>query len=155
MDYIITNTGFRKLKEEIEKVKKELREISLSKGEAAETGGNVWHDNFAFEQLVQREMMFSKRLAELQERLSKARIVDDKEIGSQIDVRLGSKVVIKFEDGRQKEFTISDPEITDPSKGLISYQSPIGKALLGAKEGEERSYRVGDKIINIKVVKLV
>jgi len=154
MSYILTKTGFQKLQKEIEKVKKELREVSFAKGEAAETGGNVWHDNFAFEQLTRQEAMLSKRLADLQERLRNAKVVDDKDIKSSLEVRLGSTVIIEFEDGKQKRFTICDPETTNPSKGLISYQSPIGAALLGAVKGEERSFQVGGKIVKVKIIKL-
>lgn len=155
MAYILTKSGFENLKKEIKKTEKELKKILSSKGEAAEVGGNVWHDNFAFEQLCREEQMLSKKLAELRERLAAARVIEDEELlKSSAEVRLGSKVILQYENGTQREFTISDPETADPSKGLISYQSPMGAALLGAVKDEERSFAIGDKVIKIKIIKL-
>ncbi|MDQ3065023.1 MAG: transcription elongation factor GreA [bacterium] len=52
-------------------------------------------------------------------------------------VRLGSKVKLRSEQGKTKEFQIVGTVEADPLKGKISDESPIGQALLGKKEGEE------------------
>jgi transcription elongation factor GreA len=153
--YILTEEGYKKLQEEIKRTEEELRKVLFAKGEAAEVGGNVWHDNFSFEQLVREEQMLSKKLKELKQKLNNAEIIKMSDLKDTGVARLGSKVIVEYEDGRQREFIISDPEITDPSKGIISYQSPIGKALLGAKEGDEREYIAGGKVFTIKIIKVL
>lgn len=52
-------------------------------------------------------------------------------------VRLGSTVKLKSEDGKTKEFQVVGTVEADPLNGKISDESPIGKALMGKKEGEE------------------
>lgn len=152
-DYIITKAGLEKLKKEIDKTQEELKEVLFQKGDAYETGGDTWHDNFSFEQLTQQAMMLNKRLAELKERLKNAKIINDEEDKSTAKVRLGSRMVVEL-DGKKQEFIITDPEVADPRNGSISYQSPLGKALLGAKRNEERSFMIGNKVIKVRVIEL-
>jgi len=153
--YILTKKGYKKLQEEIKRTEEELKKVLFAKGEAAEVGGNVWHDNFSFEQLVREEYVLSKKIQELKQKLSNAEIVKMSDLKDTGVARLGSKIIVEYEDGKQKEFIISDPEITDPSKGIISYQSPIGKALFGAKKGDEIKYIAGGKVFKIKIIKVL
>jgi len=53
----------------------DLRHAQSQKGEAAEVGGNTWHDNFTFEDLVRQEAMLNRRLADLFEVQKQATIV--------------------------------------------------------------------------------
>lgn len=66
-------------------------------------------------------------------------------------VGLGSTVVITFDDGRAMTFAIVGTGEEDPSEGKISDQSPLGRALLGAKAGETRAYQVGEKTTTVTV----
>ena len=52
------------------------------------------------------------------------------------------------------KFTIVDPEMSDPINGLISYDSPLGKAILGALPGDIRTYSIGEEKFQIKLVKV-
>jgi transcription elongation factor GreA len=52
-------------------------------------------------------------------------------------VQLGSKVKLKGEAGKTKEFQVVGTVEADPLNGKISDESPIGKALIGKKEGEK------------------
>ena len=52
-------------------------------------------------------------------------------------VALGSKVKLKSEDGKTKEFQVVGTVEADPLSGKISDESPIGKALMGKKVGED------------------
>ena len=52
-------------------------------------------------------------------------------------VRLGSTVTLKSEDNKTKEFQVVGTVEADPLNGKISDESPIGKALMGKKEGED------------------
>ena len=68
---------------------------------------------------------------------------------------MGSAVVIVFADGRKADFKIEDSTLTDPDRGIISYQSPLGNALLGKCAGEKGSYAVGEKIIAFEVLAII
>jgi transcription elongation factor GreA len=153
----LTRAGLQKLKEKIRKTEDELKETLRAKGEAAETGGNVWHDNFSFEQLAEKARGLSQRLAELKNQLANAEVAapgykTSSPSGS--EVKISSSVSIAFEDGTEKTFTVGDPETADPEKGVISYESPLGKALIGGKTGEEKKYKAGGRIYKVKILKV-
>jgi transcription elongation GreA/GreB family factor len=152
--YLLTKVGFDKLKSDIAATEQELKETRKLKGEAYETGGNAWHDNFAFEQFIEKERMLIKRLAELKEKLNRAVVKERKPQGGGEKVQLGSRVLVEFEDGSRKEFMIVDSETADPDRGTISYRSPLGAALMNCREGNGRSYTAGGKTMKVKVLML-
>lgn len=69
-------------------------------------------------------------------------------------VRIGSTVTVALELGKISTFTITTPKETDPSRGAVSYESPIGKALLDRKEGEVFSYVAGNRAFRGKVLEI-
>ncbi len=70
----------------------------------------------------------------------------------QIDtVQLGHKVTVES-NGKEKTYQILGSSETNPHKGIISYNSPIGTALIGHKVGEIIKIKVGDKEIAYKII---
>lgn len=67
------------------------------------------------------------------------------------EVSIGSRVEVEFEDGRRRKIMICSPQEIDPTNGCISYESPLGSALLGAKPDESRTYQVDGRKITVKV----
>jgi transcription elongation factor GreA len=150
----VTKEGYKKLKKEVERLEKEFAEVSRGKAEAAEVGGDVWHDNPAFEAIEQRQRILLRQIAEAKDALSRVVIIEE-ESRAGGEVKIGSTVEVEFEDGELMTVKIGDYTEADPSKGIISYKSPLGSTLLGAAVGEKREYRPGDrtKTFVIKSVK--
>lgn len=69
-------------------------------------------------------------------------------------VKIGSTVEIELS-GKQMKFLISDPLVTDPAKGIISYQSPLGKSLLNKCAGDAFQYSVEERIFKGQILKLL
>ena len=68
-------------------------------------------------------------------------------------VSFGTKVTLFNKDTNQNEvYTILGPWESDPDKGIISYMSPRGNALLDRKQEEEFSFTINDSQYNYKVV---
>lgn len=149
---ILSKAGLLRLQEKAAGVEEELRRVLLEKGTAAETGGNVWHDNFSFEELCRQEAMLSKRLGELRQQLSDAEVVDAAPAGAV--VRFGATVVLRWPDGSERTYSITDPILAEPAKGLISYQSPIARAIAGAREGESREYDAPSGRTRVVILKI-
>ena len=148
----LTKAGYTKLQQKAKDLEAKLRATSKQKGYAAEVGGNVWHDNFFFEQLEREEQMLSYQLRQVQEVLGRAAIVPTP---VQTDVvRIGLAVEVEFADGRRRVFTIGGYLESAPSQGLIAYNTPVGKALIGAEEGETRSYEADGKKIEVTVFRI-
>jgi transcription elongation factor GreA len=91
------------------------------------------------------------RIAELEHILQNVEIISKPRGAGQ--VQLGSSVKLKGAGGKSKEFKIVGTVEADPLIGKISDESPIGKALLGKKVGDEVAIvNGGDSVANYKVV---
>ena len=71
-----------------------------------------------------------------------------------IRAKIGCTVSVALEDGKILTVTIKSPQEANPTRGIVSYESPLGNAILSKREGELFSYAVGDKIFNGKVLKI-
>ena len=72
----------------------------------------------------------------------------------QIDtVQLGHKVTVESA-GKEKTYQILGSSETNPHKGIISYSSPIGMALIGRKMGETIKIKIGDNEVAYKIIKI-
>ena len=148
--YILTAEGYAKLAENIKKLEEELKSIGLKKGEAAGPSSD-WHDNPAYEEFDSQERMFLQRLASLKERLLTATVVNLPT--SSEYVKVGSTVrILILKNNKEQNFTITDPEMTDPSNNKISYQSSLGSKLINKKAGEIIDLPTGPiKILDIRI----
>lgn len=114
----------KQLEEELKKAKRRV-------GEAAGDEG-LWHENAAFEQAESDVSMLIRLIGEVENQIATAQIA---EISASRDhVVIGSTVKVRM-DGIEKVFTVLGESESDLLSGKISYTSPIGKALLGAKAG--------------------
>ncbi|MFD0986616.1 transcription elongation factor GreA [Methyloligella solikamskensis] len=67
------------------------------------------------------------------------------------EVRFGNTVTIERDDGRRQTFTIVGEDEADPSKGTLSYASPVAQALMGRSEGDLVAAGAGEaEIIEIR-----
>lgn len=131
----ITKQGYKKLEEELASLKKERPIITQAIKEAREEGD--LRENAGYDAARERQGMTEARIKYIESRLGLYQIVDlDKLSGEK--VIFGATVTVEDVDSEeQKEFTILGPDEAEPSKGSISYLSPVGKALLGKEAGDE------------------
>ncbi len=150
--YRLTKEGFEKLQEKERITKENLFNVLSRKEETARTCGDLWHDNPTLYQLESEERSLRRRLGEIQEKLKKAIVVEDNNHENS-EFGIGSFFEIKFPDGEKMSFVITDPESGDISKGLISCEAPLVKAVHGAEEGNEVSYKVNEKDLKVFLLK--
>lgn len=149
--YILTKKGFDDLNQELENLKTVDRPAVVNRlKEAREMG--LLDDNPEYDAAREELGRIEARIAESEEILSKAEIANQVSNASQ--VRVGSTVLVEF-DGAEDEFTIVGITEADPSAGRISHDSPAGKALLGAKVGENVHVTTSSQTkVNYKVKKI-
>ena len=148
---LLTQEGQSLLRARLERLENELAEVSRGKMEAAETGGNLWHDNPAYEEIETKQRMLGHEIARIKNKLSSAEIINVEKRSAGKKIAIGSRVEIGFTDGGIKTIIIGDPETAAPELGIISYESPLGSALIGAKAGEKRTYSAGGKIVEATI----
>jgi transcription elongation factor GreA len=133
-DVILTADGLEKLKTELAHLQGEKRrEVAQRIKEAREFGDIT--ENSEYDDAKNEQAMLEARIAQVEERLRSATVVDAKDVSTDI-VQVGSVVNVKDEaSGKTQKFTIvGSPEAKPPER--LSYESPVGKALLGHKRND-------------------
>jgi transcription elongation factor GreA len=87
-------------------------------------------ENFEYHAAKNEQGLLERRITILRDRLQRAEIVDEKAAAASSEVSVGSRVSLELEDGETMEVEISSVDGVSP-------ESPLGKALLGAKVGDE------------------
>lgn len=149
----ITPQGHQKLVDEFETLLKiERPEITKVIQWAAGNGDRSENADYIYGRRRLREI--DRRLRFLKSRLESSLIVDPNQIKSQ-KVQFGATVVTQNENGESKTFTIVGVDEVDTAKGRISWQSPIGRSLIGKEEGEEVSVKVPSGEMVLEIVSII
>lgn len=149
IDIKVTPEGLEKLKKEQEELIAKRPGV-VDRMVAAREQGDL-SENAGFHAARDELARIDSRLRELKLIIKFAQIISS---DNSSFVGLGTNVIVDDGTG-QKEFKIVGKLEADPEKGLVSNESPIGKALVGKKAGESVTIDVPDgkvvyKIINIK-----
>ncbi len=131
---LITPTGYDRMYAELRKLADEDRPALLEEiAAAAAQGDRSENAEYIYGRKRLREV--DKRINFLKSRLERAKIIDPKnQAGDKID--FGATVTIEDQNGRSKTWLIVGEDEADPSTGLISWRSPLGRALLNKKVGD-------------------
>ena len=131
---LMTSAGMARLEEELEHLRTvERAEVAARLREARESPGDQ-SDNLELLEAQHDYSMLEARIAELEYALAQARVVETHHGDS---AEIGSVVVVRDDEGEEESYTLVGPAEADPRKGLISIASPVGRALLGTRAGDE------------------
>jgi transcription elongation factor GreA len=135
-DVILTPEGLEKLKQEIEFLSGEKRREVAERIKEAREFGDI-SENSEYDDAKNEQMMLEARIATLEEKLRSATVIDASELDNDV-VRVGVTVNVKDADGKGDVFMIVGSTEADPSAKpkRLSNESPVGKALLGHKNGD-------------------
>ena len=92
-------------------------------------------ENSEYDEAKNEQGKLYSRIAELEEILQHVVIVDESAASDAITI--GCTVTVRAKDGKEASYKIVGSQESDPMHGIISEESPFGKALIGAKEGQE------------------
>ncbi len=132
---LITQEGLKKLKSEIEHLTTtKRREVAERIKEAREIGDIS--ENSEYDDAKNEQALLEQRIAQLEERLRRANVVDEKKVDTE-KVSVGVRVHVKDQkSGKSRKFHIVGPTEADPAELKLSNESPIGKALTGHRRGD-------------------
>ena len=132
---LITKEGLDKLREEIEYLSTEKRRDVAERIKEAREFGDI-SENSEYDDAKNEQAMLEQRIAQLEERLRRAAVIDESHIDTDV-VSVGAVVHVKDQkSGESRKFQIVGSTEANPSEHKLSNESPIGKALLGNKRGE-------------------
>ncbi len=147
MQYL-TPEGKEKLERELERLKTEGRRAVANNLRRAIEEGDL-SENFGYTESKREQAMLEGRILEISTVLANAQVLEAHN-GDQ--ARIGSTVTIT-EAGRSPErYQIVGPAEADPAKGRISHESPLGKALLGHKPGDQVEAKTPGGVLHIEIL---
>ena len=130
----LTAEGLKKLEQELEYLRTRKRaEIAERLHQAMEDGELI--ENAEYEAAKNEQAFVEGRILTLEMLLNNAVII--KGDGPQGQVHLGSVVTVREEGGPPEKYYIVGAAEADPGHGRISNESPLGRALMGRKAGDE------------------
>lgn len=131
----ISVQGYKKLENELAQLKSERPQIIQAIKEAREEGD--LRENAGYDAARERQGMAEARIKYIESRLGLYQVVDLDNLQGEKAIFGATVSVEDVDSGETREYTILGPDEADPSKGSISFLSPVGQALLGKEEGDE------------------
>jgi len=152
-DIYLTQQGYEKLVQELEQLRNvKRRKISEAIGQARSQGDIS--ENAEYDAAKEAQALNEQRIAELQDNLARARIIDNENIKSD-EALLGAKLKLKDLDTEEEiEYILVSELEADYDSGKISVTSPVGKCLLGHKKGETVEIKVPAGVLKYKILKV-
>lgn len=147
----LTDDGLKKLQEELEKLKTEGRSDIAEKIKIARGYGDL-SENSEYDEAKNEQAKIEARIVEIEAMLKNVEIITDIK-GSAKTVMIGVKVKVYDEEYDEEcEYRVVGSTEADPRNNLISDESPVGKALLGKKVGDEVLVEAPGGEIKLKIV---
>lgn len=149
----LTDEGLKKLEDELEYLKTEGRKDIAEKIKVARGYGDL-SENSEYDEAKNEQAKIEARIVELEAMLKNVEIISGTETTDV--VQLGSKVkVLDVEFDEECEYQIVGSPEADVKKGLISDESPVGRALIGHKAGEQVAAEAPSGEIVFKIIEII
>jgi transcription elongation factor GreA len=148
-----TEEGLKKLRDELD----QLRDVERPKASQAIADARDKGDlseNAEYDAAKEAQGMLEMKIAKLEETVANARIIDESQLDTS-KVLIHSNVKLKnLKNKKTFTYKLVAQSEADLKAGRISVDSPIGKGLLGKKEGETAEIKVPNGILEFKVLEI-
>lgn len=149
-EVVLTQEGLKKLEEELQYLKSVKRKEVADRIKQAIAFGDL-SENSEYDDAKNEQAFIEGKIAMLEEKLRNAKVIDDADISTDM-VTLGSKVLVRdLDTGEVIEYTIVSSAEANPIEFKISNESPVGKALIGAKKGDVIEINVPAGLVKYKI----
>lgn len=150
----LTASDIRKMEEEIEYRKLVVRPKALEDVKEARAHGDL-SENFEYHAAKKYKNQNESRIRYLERMIKTAKVIS--EDSKEDEVGINNTVTVQFvDDGSEESFKIVTTVRGNSLENLISNESPLGKALLGKKEGDLAHVQVNPEVgYDVRVVKIV
>lgn len=143
-----TREGYHKLESQLQELRTAKRPVALQNLQDV-SGAADWRDNTQLIQMQNALGLIDAEIQRLETMLEEVEIVEPQNNDTIVDV--GETVVLQ-NNGDVETYTIVSPAESDPDHGRISYESPLGHALLKQKVGDEIDINVPAGLLHYRIV---
>ena len=152
-EVILTQEGFDKIEQELEYLRTEQRAEIAERIKVALGFGDL-SENSEYDEAKNAQAENEAKIAELENKIRYAKIIDEKEIDTKT-VQIGNIVTLyDIEFDEEVEYTIVGSTEVNLAENKISNESPLGKALLGARKGDKVDVHAPAGIIKYKILEI-
>jgi transcription elongation factor GreA len=127
--------GYRKLTEQVRQLKQVERPAVVEAIEAARAHGDL-SENAEYHAAKERQGQIEATIADIDDQLSRAMVIDPSTLSGN-KVVFGATVTLVDEDDKKVKYQLVGQVEADARDGRISFNSPLGRALIGREKGEE------------------
>ncbi len=150
---VVTDEGLRKLQDELEYLKTEKRKEVVEAIRVALSFGDL-SENSEYDEAKTEQGKVESRIIELEEMLKNVKVISEKEIKTD-KVNVGNVVTVHdVEFDEDIEYVLVGSTEANPALNKISDQSPIGKAILGAKVGDTVAFETPGGEAHLTILKI-
>jgi transcription elongation factor GreA len=150
----VTREGYEALKKELEQLKRVERPQNINAIEEARAHGDL-SENAEFAAAKDRQSFLEGRIGELEYKIANAQVIDSERLPKDRAV-FGSRVRLdNVETGEEVLYQLVGPDESDIAKGRISISSPLGRAILGKKPGDELNVQTPGGVRSYELIEIV
>lgn len=148
----LTADGAKRLQSELEELKGPAREQLALRLRAAIQQGDL-SENADYSAAKEEQGFLEGRIQELERILRNVVIIDERETSKDV-VDIGSRITIQEDDYPEETYYMVGPKEANPTQGRISHESPIGRALLGHRVGDQVTAETPAGPVQFKIKKI-
>lgn len=150
----ITKEGYERLKDELQRLKREERPMVIRAIEEARAHGDI-SENAEYEAAKDKQAMIEGKINDLLQKLGSSEVIERSE-NDNGRIVFGSTVKMEdLETGEIAAYRLVGPYEADVQTGTISVTSPLGKALIGKEEGEEVKVQTPKGLRSFEILQVV
>lgn len=152
-EVVLTLAGLEKLEEELEILKTKKRREIAERIKQAIAFGDIT-ENSEYDEVKKEQAFIEGRIGTIENLLKNAKVIDDEDISVEV-VSIGCVVTVKdLAYDETVEYKIVSSAEADPSRLMISNESPVGKALMGHRVGDVVEIQVPDGSIKFQIMEI-
>ena len=146
---LVTREGLEKMQKELDELRSTKRAEIAQRLKAAIAMGDL-SENSEYDEAKNAQAFLEGRILQLEQQIRTAQVIE-KVAKDRVDV--GSTVLIEdMEEHLQEKVTIVGSTESNPFEGRISNESPVGRALMGAKAGDTVEAEAPNGVLKYKVI---
>lgn len=146
-EILMTAEGLEKLKAELSELIQKSRPEVVARIKTAKELGDL-SENAEYASAKEDQSFIEGRIQELEQQIKQAKVVAGAHKGT---IGIGSEIAVEIE-GDKDNYEIVGPTESDPAKGRISIDSPVGRAVLGHKAGDKVKVQTPDGAVEYKII---
>jgi len=150
--HYLTNDGLQRLQAELNYLKTTARDQLAKRLRTAIQQGDL-SENADYIAAKEEQGFLEGRIMELEQIIRNVVIIDENQRNRDV-VDIGASITIQEGNFPVETYQLVGPQEADPANGRISHESPIGKAMIGKRSGDEFLVSTPNGTVHFKIIKI-